>query len=153
MKFKLTIKTLMPLHLALLATLALGADAGNGKIVFDRTCAACHQAGGKGMAGLAPPLADTLAPLLNNEDGRRYIAQVMVHGLSGRIVSQGQTFNLAMPIQAGLSDADLSDVANYIALELNGQIAATFKPEDIESARRNKAGHKEMRERRDRLLK
>ena len=153
MKLKLIIKTLMPVHIAMLATLAQGADSANGRLVFDRTCAACHQANGKGMAGLAPPLADTLGPLLNSEDGRRYIAQVMVHGLSGRIVSQGQTFNLAMPIQAELSDTDLSDVANYIAVELNGQIAVTFKPGDIASARLNKASHKEMRERRNRLLK
>ena len=134
---------------------ALAADTApaDGQAVFNQACAACHQPGGKGMAGLAPPLAGTLAPLLARDEGRRYLAQVLVHGLSGRIVSQGQVFNLAMAPQAALSDAELAAVAGYVAGELNNSEGRGPTALDIAAARTAKPSHKELRELRDRLLK
>ena len=123
-----------------------------GQAVFNDFCAVCHQPGGKGMAGLAPPLAGTLGPVLARKEGRSYIAQVLVHGLSGRIVSQGQTFNLAMPPQAGLSDADLAAAANYVARDLNGSTGPAFVDADIVAARAAKLSHKELRALREGLL-
>lgn len=105
------------------------------------------------MAGLAPPLAGTLAPMLAHDEGRRYLAQVLVHGLSGRIVSQGQVFNLAMAPQAALSDAELAAVAGYMAGELNNSEGRGPTAQDIAAARIAKPSHKELRELRDRLLK
>ena len=125
----------------------------DGLAVFNQACAACHQPGGKGMAGLAPPLAGALAPLLARDEGRRYLAQVLVHGLSGRIVSQGQVFNLAMASQSALSDAQLAAVANYIARDLNNSEGRGPTVEDIAAARGAKPSHKDLRELRDRLLK
>jgi mono/diheme cytochrome c family protein len=127
------------------------ADAPAGQAFFDKNCAACHQPGGKGLAGLAPALAGTLAPLLAHDEGRQYVVQVMVHGLSGRIVSQQQMFNLAMPPQPMFSDAELADAARYVA-SLNGS-SAKFSPEDVAGARASKPTHKQLRELRERLLK
>ena len=126
-------------------------DAPAGQAFFDKSCAACHQPGGKGLAGLAPALAGTLAPLLAHDEGRQYLAQVMVNGLSGKIVSRGQVFNLAMPPQGGFSDAELADAAVYVA-SLNGS-ALKFAPEDIARARATALSHKQLRELRERLLK
>ena len=122
-----------------------------GQAFFDRTCAACHQPGGKGLAGLAPALAETLGPLLAQDEGRHYVAQVMVNGLSGKITSQKQVFNLAMPPQGGFSDAELAEAAHYVA-SLNGS-SVTFAPEDIARARASALSHKQLRELRERLLK
>lgn len=148
------------LHFALLAGWlvagsALGADAAapDGKAVFERSCVACHQPGGKGLTGLAPPLAGTLSPMLAAKEGQRYVAQVLVHGLSGRIVTQGQTFNLAMPPQTALSDADLVAVANYVARDLNGRDGPAFATEDFVAARAARSSHKDLRALREELLK
>ena len=127
------------------------ADAALGQAFFDKNCAACHQPAGKGLAGIAPALAGTLAPLLAHEEGRQYVVQVLVHGLSGKIVSQQQVFNLAMPPQPMFSDAELADAAHYVA-SLNGS-SVKFSPEDVARARAGKPTHKQLRELRERLLK
>ncbi|OYU99232.1 MAG: cytochrome C [Burkholderiales bacterium PBB5] len=148
------------LALAALMTFVLQAPAraadtaaADGLVLFNQVCAACHQPGGKGMAGLAPPLAGTLAPLLARDEGRRYLAQVLVHGLSGRIVSQGQVFNLAMAPHAALSDAELAAVAGYVARDLNNSESGSPTAQDIAAARAAKPSHKELRDLRERLLK
>jgi mono/diheme cytochrome c family protein len=127
------------------------AEAAAGQAFFDKNCAACHQPGGKGLAGLAPALAGTLAPLLAHDEGRQYVVQVMVHGLSGRIVSQQQVFNLAMPPQPMFSDAELADAARYVA-SLNGS-SAKFSPDDVARARASTPSHKQLRQLREQLLK
>ncbi|MDC8786385.1 c-type cytochrome [Roseateles koreensis] len=122
-----------------------------GQAVFERQCVACHQAGGKGMAGFAPALAGTLAHAFETEDGRRYVTWVLLNGLSGRILSQGQTFTGAMASQAALSDAELADVGNHLARDLNGAATAPFTAEDFARARVKTVPHKEIRELRARL--
>ncbi|OXH91709.1 cytochrome C, partial [Burkholderia multivorans] len=41
-----------------------------GKSLFDAQCAVCHQAGGKGQDGLAPPLTDYPGKYATVEQGR-----------------------------------------------------------------------------------
>jgi mono/diheme cytochrome c family protein len=130
---------------------AFAQDTASGQAFFDKVCAACHQPGGKGQPGIAPALAGPLAPLLKQEEGRQYVAYVMVNGLSGKIMSQGQLFNLAMPPQGSFSDAELADAARYVA-SLNGS-DAKFSPEDVARARTGTPSHKQLRELRERLLK
>ncbi|MDE2371499.1 MAG: cytochrome c [Burkholderiales bacterium] len=125
----------------------------DGQAIFKQICAACHQPGGEGLPGLAPPLAGTLAPLLAHDDGRRYMAQVLVHGLSGRIESKGQEFNLAMPPQSALSDAELAAAAGYVARELNQSEGRGPSADEVAAARGAALSHKQLREWRARLLK
>lgn len=125
----------------------------DGSALFKNTCAGCHNTAGEGTPGIAPALAGTLAPHGASEEGRRYIAQVLLAGLSGRIVSQGQVFMGAMPPQSALADADLAAVANYVVKDLNGGAADTFAPADFAAARGTKPSHKELRELRERLSK
>jgi mono/diheme cytochrome c family protein len=155
---KSTLQTLAALVPALMVTAAQAAHAADaappaGLAVFDKQCMACHQAGGSGMAGLAPALAGALAPMLGSDDGRHYVAQVLIHGLSGRIVSQGHVFMGAMPSQSALSDAELADVTNYLARDLNGAKASVFSADDFVRARATKLTHKDLREMRERVLK
>ena len=108
--------------------------------------------GGKGMAGLAPALAGTLTPLVGQEDGRKYIAGVLVHGLSGKIVSQGVTFMGAMPPQSAVSDDELAEIGNYLARDLNGAKDNVFTAKDIAQERTLKTSHKDLRDLRQRLI-
>lgn len=105
---------------AALAAPAAPAVAADGKAVFETVCAACHQEGGVGAPGLAPPLVDpALWSRLGDEAGT-YVTGVLVAGLSGRIEAGGQTYvGVAMPSQEALSDEELVAVATYVLHDLN----------------------------------
>jgi mono/diheme cytochrome c family protein len=141
------------LVLALLAPLAARADdTAAGKTAFDTRCVACHGAGGVGTPGLAPALAGSLKAAIAQPDGPGYVQQVLLQGLSGRIVSQGQTFMGAMPSQAAVDDAELAAIANYLARDLNGAAANAFSADGFRAARDSKPSHKALRDLRARLL-
>ena len=74
---------------------AASTDAGSS--VYAANCAACHQAGGTGIAGAFPPLAGHVPDLLNHADGRNYVAKVLLFGLEGEISVNGNNFAGAMP--------------------------------------------------------
>jgi mono/diheme cytochrome c family protein len=109
-------------------TAAGGADAGSR--VFAANCAACHQAGGTGLAGAFPPLAGHVPDLLKRTDGRTYIGKVLLFGLEGEISVNGNTYAGTMPAWDSLSDNDIADVLNYVsnAWDNGKSLPAGFKP-------------------------
>jgi len=129
------------------------APAARGTEIFASNCFACHGAQGQGVPGLAPALAGPLSPVLARPEGRGYVLRVLLHGLSGRIVSQGQTFVGAMPSQAALSDADLVALGTHLA-GLNGQTGAPFDAAEVAAARAESPApsHKALRELRARVM-
>lgn len=107
--------------LALAVLMAPPAFAEDGRTVFDTVCAACHQAGGVGSPGLAPPLLDGALWQRLGDKAPRYVAGVLLGGLSGTIEAGGERFiGLVMPPQEGLDDASLAAVGTYVLKELNG---------------------------------
>jgi mono/diheme cytochrome c family protein len=92
---------------------AQSADAGAG--IYAANCAACHQAGGTGLAGAFPPLAGHVADLLKPADGRTYIGKVLLFGLEGAITVNGGDYAGAMPSWQALSDNDIAAVLNYVS--------------------------------------
>jgi cytochrome c peroxidase len=88
----------------------------DGKALFEgkATCVNCHQADGKGVPGVFPPLAGN--PRVQEGDGS-YVAHTIIHGRSGEISVHGKVFNAVMPpvgTQQGLSDAEIAAVASYV---------------------------------------
>ena len=82
-----------------------------GKDLFAANCAACHRATGEGMPGMFPPLAKSDYLMA---DKKRAIGIVLT-GLNGPIVVNGQKFNSMMPpIGAALSDEQVSSVLTYV---------------------------------------
>lgn len=84
-----------------------GAD---GQQVFSANCVACHQASGKGLPGVFPPL-----------DGSEWVtgdartlANIVLHGVTGEISVAGQTYKGAMPAFHQLNDAELAAVLSHI---------------------------------------
>jgi mono/diheme cytochrome c family protein len=80
-----------------------------GKRLFATVCAACHQASGQGIPGRFPPLAGS--DLLNSDKHRAI--QIVVNGLQGEVVVNGQRFNNSMP-KFPLSDQDIANALSYV---------------------------------------
>jgi mono/diheme cytochrome c family protein len=91
---------------------AAGAAA-DGKQLFTANCAACHQAGGKGLPGVFPPLDGS--EWVTGEP--RILANILLHGVTGEMTVAGSVFKGAMPPFHKLGDAELAAVASYVRAE------------------------------------
>jgi len=84
-----------------------GAD---GQQLFTANCVACHQASGKGLPGVFPPLDGS--EWVNGDT--RVLANIVLHGITGEISVAGQTYKGAMPAFHQLSDAELAAVLSHV---------------------------------------
>lgn len=120
-----------------MAVLLLVAGAGgamaDGQAVFDNNCAVCHQAGGVGVPGQFPRLAGRAGAIAAKPEGKAFLPQVLLNGMGGRIMVDGDQILGAMPAFDSLSDDDIAAVLTYITgLDHKPVI---FKPADIKRAR------------------
>ncbi|AFQ49777.1 c-type cytochrome [Burkholderia cepacia] len=108
-----------------------------GKSVFDAQCAVCHQAGGKGQDGLAPPLTEYPGKYATAEPGRAQLVATLLHGMFGEIKVYDKRYNFKMPSFASASDDDIANVLNYVVFDLNDKHggAKPFTAADIRAAR------------------
>jgi mono/diheme cytochrome c family protein len=92
-------------------------------------CAACHQASGRGLPNLFPPLAgsDYL-----NADKKRAI-KIIINGRQGEVVVNGVKFNNNMPAFP-LSDQDVANVLTYVYNSF-GNSGLEVTPEEVKVAR------------------
>ena len=94
-----------------------GAD---GQQVFNANCVACHQATGKGLPGVFPPL-DGSEWVTGDA---RVLANIVLHGVTGEISVAGQTYKGAMPAFAQLGDAELAAVLSHVRSAWSNKSAA-----------------------------
>ncbi len=80
-----------------------------GAAVFAEACASCHQAHGGGQDGKAPTLRGTRYVV--GDEAR--LMKILLHGLEGPLVIDGQTWNQEMPRYEGTDD-DLAAVLTYV---------------------------------------
>jgi mono/diheme cytochrome c family protein len=137
---------------ALLAALSAPSEAATGGELFATHCQACHQATGEGAAGIAPPLTGTLAKRAALPEGRAWLVQVLVSGLTGPITSLGEPYNGVMPPAAALSDADVAAVLGHVLKQFNGVDGPLPQTEDVAAARGRSVKAAELRQQRSRLL-
>jgi cytochrome c553 len=100
-----------------------------GKRLFSTLCATCHQPTGQGLPGRFPPLAgsDFL-----NADKQRAI-KVLINGLQGEVVVNGQKFNNSMP-RFPLSDQDIASALTYVYNSF-GNSGKEVTPDEVSTAR------------------
>ena len=82
----------------------------DGKAVFAAQCVACHQATGKGLPGVFPPLDGSEWV----QGDARTVANILLHGINGKITVAGAEYSGAMPSFQQLGDAELAAVASYV---------------------------------------
>jgi mono/diheme cytochrome c family protein len=135
----LTLLALAPLLAAPIAAEEVGEQ------LFVDSCSGCHQVGGVGQPGLAPPLVDPALWSGLGEKAPDYLVGVIFGGLTGKISAMGQDYlGVAMPPQDWMSDAEIEAVARYVLHDLNGQdMAAT--PEMIAATRADRPSHQSLR--------
>ena len=81
----------------------------HGKQIYTTICVACHQPDGHGLANTFPPLAQS--DFLMGDTDRA--VRVLLQGLSGQVIVNGQTFNNVMP-KLPLTDEDIAGALSYV---------------------------------------
>jgi mono/diheme cytochrome c family protein len=105
---------------AVLLPAAAAAQNRSGQEVFAATCAACHGAQGGGNGELFPPLAGS--EWVTGNEGR--LVRIILHGLTGEIEVEGQTFSGLMPPWGqALSDVEVANVATYVRANFGNKAA------------------------------
>ncbi len=139
---------------AALPAAAQGLDAG--KALFEQHCAVCHQPGGVGQDGIAPPLTANPGRYVATDAGRQTLARLVLYGMYGDIESGGKHFNGSMPAFRALPDADLANVLNYLVSGLSAATrkpdAAPYSPEDVAALRAQPVVGAEVRRQRAAVL-
>ncbi len=108
-----------------LAPLALA----DGAADYGKFCASCHGATGQGTPGVFPPLSNWAGKFVKAEEGRAYLAHVLVFGLQGQVSALGKTYNGFMPPFAQLSNDQVAGILNYMLSEWNRDLLPkNFKP-------------------------
>ncbi len=92
----------------------------DGKQLFTAHCVACHQATGKGLPGVFPPL-DGSEWVLGDQ---RVLANILLHGIDGEISVAGTVYKGNMPPFKQLADAELAALASHVRAEWSNKAAA-----------------------------
>jgi mono/diheme cytochrome c family protein len=105
-----------------------------GARLYSNNCAACHQGSGAGLAGVYPPLANSAWVT----DGEERLVKILLRGLQGPIVVNGNTYNGAMPSYgengSGWRDRDIAAVSTYVRQSF-GNSAEPILPETVVTIR------------------
>jgi len=109
---------------------------------YSSRCASCHGEDGKGIASLAPPLADS--PWVTGSSER--LARIMLQGLQGPIEVAGKTWNGFMPGHQAQSEFD-DDVASGLMTHLHrswGHTGRAIEPEFVAGVRKETTGRNNL---------
>lgn len=98
-------------------------------------CMTCHQATGRGLPPVYPPLDDS--PFVTGSPER--LTRILLHGLQGRIKVDGRVYNQSMPAAPYTSDVDLAAVMSYIRQAWDN-IADPIEPEFVAKVREDTKG-------------
>lgn len=114
------------------------AQLANGARLYGYTCAACHQGHGRGMAGLAPPLADS--EWVQGPASR--LLRIALAGLRGPVEVAGQRWEMEMPGHGKLADDELAAIVSFVRQKF-GDGAGMVDRAEVAAVRAAVAGRKD----------
>ncbi|MBP3983472.1 nitrite reductase, copper-containing [Pseudoxanthomonas helianthi] len=101
-----------------------------GKLLFAGTCSTCHQPNGEGLPGVFPPLAKS--DFIAAEPKR--VANIMLHGLHGKVTVNGKDYDSVMPPMSQLTDDEVANIGTYV-LNSWGNPGGEITRDDAKKAR------------------
>lgn len=102
-----------------------------GKSLFNGTCSTCHQADGKGVESVFPPLANSDFMMA---DKRRSI-EIVLNGKSGPVTVNGKDYNSVMPALSQLNDDEIANILTFVRNSF-GNKGDAVTPEEVSEARK-----------------
>nr|WP_245825204.1 cytochrome c [Neoasaia chiangmaiensis] len=121
-----------------------------GRRLYGPNCGICHH-GGAGLPGEIPPLVDRLDVIAQTPEGRRYLADVMLNGLAGPIMANGEKYNFGMPSFRRLDDQQIALILNWLIARGETKPAPVMTPHDIAEARKHRLDPQSTHKERDQL--
>ncbi|HEY5792019.1 MAG TPA: cytochrome c [Chthoniobacterales bacterium] len=114
---------------------APGTGASLGKRIYVQNCIVCHQASGRGIPRLYPPLAQSEWVLGKSWVGENHLVKIVLNGLHGPTEINNQRYVGAMvPWEKVLNDEEIAAVLSYIRGEW-GNDAPPISPEFVAEVR------------------
>jgi mono/diheme cytochrome c family protein len=93
------------------SSMPTGGTAGRGRVLYEVSCGACHQADGEGKEGVASPLAGS-EWVTGSE---RRLLRIALDGVRGPIEVKGRRYQLEMPaLRHVYGDEDMAAILSYI---------------------------------------
>ena len=106
-----------------------------GADLYAQNCSACHQADAAGAAGQFPPLKNRLDKIAATPEGRHYLADLLIHGMSGSIAAGGDSYVGYMPGLASLKDDEIASILNWVSSLGDSKPPPVVTTADIAAAR------------------
>lgn len=104
----------------------------SGEKIYRTYCGSCHQNNGKGASGRFPALAG--APWVTGDKSK--LISIVLRGMQGRIVVNGESFDGFMPEHSFLDDAQIAEVLTYVRANF-GNKASAVTIDEVKTARGN----------------
>lgn len=105
-----------------------------GNQLYTKYCMTCHQADGKGVRGMFPPLSGNAK--VTGEPAE--IISIVLFGLEGPIIVNERDYNQAMPPQSYLSDKQIADILTFVRSSWDNKASAINAGEVLKARKHGK---------------
>lgn len=105
-----------------------------GNQLYKKHCGTCHQADGKGVRGMFPPLSGNEKITGTSAE----LIRIVLFGMEGPIVVNGRDYNQLMPPQNYLTDKQIADILTYVRSSWDNKASAVTTAEVLKARKLGK---------------